>query len=188
MSTMMDRDTGRGGIERRQHARIKFVTRVTNTNSGITFYLCPFTFYLVPMKEGPKMSTTMQHDSGRGGLERRVHPRVKFVTRVTNTYSGVSHYYFSRDISLGGMFLETHQPYPEGTTLALEFALEGVDEKLRVEATVVRTIPPDLNDPTRSTGMGLVFDKVSDKNRKALMQFLVQRTLPEKSLAFDGQG
>jgi uncharacterized protein (TIGR02266 family) len=135
------------------------------------------------------MQSMMETDSGRGGIERRQFPRVKFVTRVTNTYSGISHYYFSRDISLGGMFLDTHQPYPEGTTLALEFALDGHDEKLRVDARVVRSIPPDLNDPTRPVGMGLVYERLSETTRKVLMNFLLHRTtVPEKSLTFDGQG
>jgi len=132
------------------------------------------------------MLTTINHDSGRGGIERRQHPRVKFITRVTNTYSGITHYYFSRDISLGGMFLDSHQPYPEGTTLMLEFALEKVDEKIKVDARVVRSIPPDLSDPTRPSGMGLVFENLSEKTRKALMAFLLGRATPDRSLGFNG--
>lgn len=134
------------------------------------------------------MQTIINHDSGRGGIERRQHPRIKLVTRVTNTYSGISHYYFSRDISLGGMFLDSHQPYPEGTTLALEFSLEGVDEKIKVDARVVRSLPPDLNDLTRPSGMGLVFENLSEKTRKTLMNFLLGRATPDRSLGFDGQG
>ena len=107
--------------------------------------------------------------------EKRQHPRVQFVTRVTNTLSGVTHYYYSRDISLGGMFLDTHKPYPMETTVALEFALEGIDEKLRVTGRVVRVVEPDAKNPSRTAGMGLSFTALTEASRKQLLAFLLHK-------------
>ena len=46
--------------------------------------------------------------------ERRQFPRIKLITKVTHVRGDFFHYYYSRDLSMGGMFLETREPFPIG--------------------------------------------------------------------------
>ena len=66
--------------------------------------------------------------------ERPRYSRRKFVTRVERDegiFLG-----FSRDISVGGMFIETKTPFPEGYALKLRFHLDDGGPELVVEAEV----------------------------------------------------
>jgi uncharacterized protein (TIGR02266 family) len=62
------------------------------------------------------------------------YPRKTFVTQVENeagTFLG-----FSRDISVGGMFIETKTPFPEGSVVKLRFHLDDGGPIVPVDAEV----------------------------------------------------
>ena len=78
--------------------------------------------------------------------DRRRHPRINFVTKVKYVLSEVEQYYYSRDVSLGGIFLETKKPFTVGTKLDLDFPIPDSETRARVTGEVVRVIKPDLDD------------------------------------------
>lgn len=107
--------------------------------------------------------------------ERRRHARVEMVTRVTLVTSQEFHYYYSRDLSLGGMFLDTKKPYPMGSGLLLDFALPQTELRVRVKGVVVRVVKPDLDDPAQASGMGISFTEVKPESMAELKTYLAQR-------------
>lgn len=70
--------------------------------------------------------------------ERRANPRVPMMVRVREAATGEQSQHFSREISLGGLFLETDRPFAKGTTLHLEFQVPGTDHLVKAKAEVVR--------------------------------------------------
>jgi c-di-GMP-binding flagellar brake protein YcgR len=72
---------------------------------------------------------------------RPVHARKKFVAKIedeTGTFLG-----FSRDISIGGLFIETRTPLLEGSVVKLSFHLEDGGPVVLVQAEI-RYMIPDL--------------------------------------------
>jgi hypothetical protein len=98
--------------------------------------------------------------TGRTTPSRRHYPRVK-------TPEGVSVYWGSggledtspvRDLRVGGLFLETSEARPLGTTVRLEFLVQ--EGAIRVEA-IVRYVSP-------GSGMGLKFTSVQREDAPRL--------------------
>ncbi len=105
-------------------------------------------------------------------MEKRQHRRVTMVTKVTLQKSGTDQYYYSRDISRGGLFLETKRPYESGTRLYLHFTLPGREHPVEAEGEVVRTVKYDRDTPNIIPGMGIVFNEVSPESISAIISFL----------------
>lgn len=92
--------------------------------------------------------------------ERRQFPRAPLVVKVVNTSTKEFHYFYSRDISQGGMFLETRTPYAIGTEVGLDFILPLQDKKERIgnRGKVARVIEYDRNlKDEQISGMGVEF-------------------------------
>ena len=70
-----------------------------------------------------------------------------------------------RDISLGGMFIETTSPLPYGATLRLHLPLPGIRGGSVIDA-VVRWSKPD--------GMGVQFGVMGARETHALTQWLAK--------------
>lgn len=95
--------------------------------------------------------------------EKRKHIRVPLVVKVTNRSTKEFHFFYSRDISFGGIFLETRDPYPLNTDVDLDFFLPVKDHKDRIviPGKVARVQPYDIlakDNPT--PGMGIEFGMV----------------------------
>jgi len=89
---------------------------------------------------------------------RRQHPRVPLATQIYSEQS--MSLAFSRDVTQGGMFVETKQPMPVGSRLTLRFHLD--DQGPIVVATAeVRYVLPQL-------GMGLQFVEMKPEDRKRI--------------------
>lgn len=70
---------------------------------------------------------------------------------------------FSRDLSIGGMFIVTDKPAPFNATVNLYMQLPGVKQEVTVKATV-RWMEPD--------GMGVQFGLMGARETHALTQLL----------------
>ena len=93
--------------------------------------------------------------------EKRKHARVPLVIKVTNRGTKEFHFFYSTDISIGGMFLETRDPYPMDTDIELDFFLQIKDrkERLVISAKVIRVQPFDINAEEQPVpGMGIRFN------------------------------
>lgn len=80
--------------------------------------------------------------------EKRAHTRFPARVRVVLEHAGVRSEVFSRDLSLGGMFVETALSLPYGTEVVAEVYLPALVRPPRVPCTVRWVIP---------SGVGLQF-------------------------------
>jgi len=107
--------------------------------------------------------------------ERRRFIRVSLVAKVTNMATKEHHFFHSRDISQGGIFLETKEPYPVGTEVELDFFLSFPDRKERivVRGRVVRVQPFDMHTMEEKTpGMGVAFLNLSEADLSRMESFV----------------
>ncbi len=96
--------------------------------------------------------------------DRRQHPRVPFVAQV---YCEECMWLaFSRDISAGGMFIETKQPMALGTHLTLRFHLDD-GGPIVVATAEVRYVVPKM-------GLGLQFVDLMPAERKRLEAYVAK--------------
>jgi uncharacterized protein (TIGR02266 family) len=99
------------------------------------------------------------------GAERRSAGRVELMVRIE--YSTVDEMFseFTRDINEGGLFIETENPRPVGTEIALYFNLPGGEGGIETMGRVVRTSDGDSVSPS---GMGVEFDELTGGNRQKI--------------------
>lgn len=71
-----------------------------------------------------------------------------------------------RDISLGGMFIETPEPMPYGADVTIHLWLPGLTAETAVKSVVRWT--------QRGTGMGVQFGTMGARETHALIQLLQQ--------------
>jgi uncharacterized protein (TIGR02266 family) len=108
----------------------------------------------------------VEHQKG----DRRKFPRVRLATQVESEAAVMLTY--SRDVSRGGMFVETTTPLPTGSILTLRFNL---DDQTSVVAKAVVTYQ------VRKFGMGVQFLDLTPESRKCIEDYVARNTvLPEK--------
>jgi uncharacterized protein (TIGR02266 family) len=103
-------------------------------------------------------------------LERRQHPRLVISIDVDfgsehNFYTGST-----RDISLGGLFINTDVGLQVGSELTVRMQL--LDQRFVIPCEVVWAL---LDEGGRNMGVGVRFLKLSRARRKAFEEFMAQR-------------
>jgi PilZ domain len=107
----------------------------------------------------------VEHKKG----DRRNFPRVRLATQVECEAAMILT--FSRDVSVGGMFVETNTPLPTGSILTLRFNLNN-------QASVVAK--GVVTYQVRKFGMGVHFLDLSPEDRKIIEEYVAGSTvLPE---------
>lgn len=98
--------------------------------------------------------------------ERRIFSRKAFETDVVfeDEFGEGLFFVKSRDISMGGLFLDSSIPVRLGTLLFLSLALPPHKRPLKMTGQVVRLTQPE--------GIGIRFVGLSDVARKRLEEFL----------------
>jgi c-di-GMP-binding flagellar brake protein YcgR len=108
----------------------------------------------------------VEHKKG----DRRKFPRVRLATQVECEAAVMLTY--SRDVSQGGMFVESTTPLPTGSILTLRFNL---DNQVSVAAKSVVTYQ------VRKFGMGVQFLELAPEHRKSIEDYVSQNTvIPEQ--------
>lgn len=101
--------------------------------------------------------------------ERRQFPRVRLATQVECQDTVMLT--FSRDVSHGGMFVESPSPLPTGSILNLRFNL---DDQSSIVAKAVVTYQ------VKKFGMGVQFLDLTPENRKSVDAYVARNTvIPE---------
>ncbi len=103
-------------------------------------------------------------------VERRRSPRAPLVVRIA--YSTVDALFseFTRNINEGGLFIETENPPPPDTRVALQFKLPGSDVPLQARGRVARVQAASEDGPA---GMGVEFENLGH-DAHALIDELVR--------------
>lgn len=110
----------------------------------------------------------VEHKKG----DRRQFPRVRLATQVECEAATILT--FSRDVSAGGMFVETNTPLPTGSILTLRFNLDN-------QASVVSK--GVVTYQVRKFGMGVHFLDLTPEDRKSIEEYASRNSVfpqPEK--------
>jgi hypothetical protein len=94
--------------------------------------------------------------------DRRLNPRAPLATQVQ--CDECMSLAFSRDISLGGMFIETDALLPVGSALTVRFNLDQREKVVTASAKVTYCI--------EKMGMGVVFTEIGQDDSDAIRQYL----------------
>jgi uncharacterized protein (TIGR02266 family) len=79
----------------------------------------------------------------------------------------------SVNLSIGGVYVETHEVFPAGTPLFVEFTLPGMNSPVTCKGKVAWVNDPDrLSSVRLPPGMGLQFFSLSLDHMNALRRFL----------------
>lgn len=123
--------------------------------------------------------------------ERRLHPRMERRIKLRYQSNGTLGARFSRDISTGGVFIQTHEaPPPVGAAIEVDLIHPVTLHRLQLAGRVVRVVEPDERDPARVPGVGVQFDPLPPERQAALddlLRYFVEleqapdETAPEES-------
>jgi type IV pilus assembly protein PilZ len=105
---------------------------------------------------------------------RRRYLRVPLRLKVTNKATDIFEHFQSTNISVGGMFIRSENPYSLHTFVKLEFHLPGSEKPVAVDGKVVRVTQPDI-DPERKhfdPGMGIMFMRIDPQDYNAIEKFV----------------
>lgn len=115
----------------------------------------------------------------RIGPEKRLYPRRRLRTQVVfeDEWGEGFIYFYSTDVSLGGLFLESEVPLKQGTKVFLSFVLTqgGGGRPIRATGEVVR-LEKESGGSFVILGMGVRFLDLSDEAKEAIGGFLTSRT------------
>jgi type IV pilus assembly protein PilZ len=105
--------------------------------------------------------------------EKRVHPRRTLRSQVIfEDESGEGFiYFYSTDISIGGLFLESDIPLKLGTRVFLSFALRDDAAPLRAIGRVVR-VERETADSLTVVGMGVQFSDLTESAKKIIEDYV----------------
>lgn len=85
---------------------------------------------------------------------------------------------YTKDISLGGMFLETTRLSKNGNMVFLDFFLPGVRKKFKLKGKVIRVDGNQAGEQKDHFGMGIEFFNM-DNNHKADLEIGLKSTREE---------
>jgi hypothetical protein len=97
-------------------------------------------------------------------IEKRKYRRAKLITQVKCEAMGREDLAVTRDVSVGGMFLNEKDPFPPNATVKLAFRLSPTEPLLTCGGQVVYSI--------QGVGMGIMFTDLSDEVRETLQKFI----------------
>jgi uncharacterized protein (TIGR02266 family) len=103
------------------------------------------------------------------GTDRRKHPRLSIAVAVDFTSGNNFYSALVRDISMGGLFIESDATIPVGTQLLVD--LRFLKKHLRVECEVMW----NLSDGNTGSGVGVRFLGLQPSQRKSIEAFMVLR-------------
>ena len=92
--------------------------------------------------------------------EKRKDARIPITAKVSKVEQDNEDFYFTKDLSVGGLFLVTEEDIPIGTEICLELAIAGVKNLLKVKGKVVRKEEKD----GKIVGFGVQFVDVDSES------------------------
>ena len=102
---------------------------------------------------------------------RRKHVRVAFCQRVYVTHNGTPYELYTGNISEGGIYIKTEEPFPSGSRMEISLPLERGNH-IRLRGIVKSANRPSGNKSGQPAGMGIEFKEVRDDERKILRDFV----------------
>jgi uncharacterized protein (TIGR02266 family) len=107
------------------------------------------------------------------GAEKRLYPRKELRARVVfedETGEGFI-FFYSTDVSIGGLFFESDVPLKVGTRVFLSFSLRDGGSPIRATGQVVRN-ERETNQGSVVLGVGIQFLEISDRDRELISEYV----------------
>ncbi len=105
--------------------------------------------------------------------EVRREPRVSIFVRVDFKDKEDFIYYYSRNLSKGGIFIQTVAPLPPETPVILQLTLPGNPQTLEIESRVIWSRKDEEVEGNKVIpGMGVQFLRLDEQSKKLLENFL----------------
>lgn len=105
---------------------------------------------------------------------KRKHVRVAMCNKVYVTCNGLTSELYTVNISAGGMYIKTKEPFPVGSKVVISLPLKA-GSHMHLKGVVANT---QCDIGKQPPGMGIEFREVSDDERKRLRDF-VKRALAQ---------
>ena len=109
--------------------------------------------------------------------EKRLYPRRPIRTQVVfeNEDSEGVLYFFSTDISAGGLFIESEVPIKMGTQVFLRFSLTPKSKPIQATGEVVRVMRDENDEDGKGKiGIGIRFIYIHPLDRQLIQDFISQ--------------
>ena len=125
----------------------------------------------------------MDSESSDHFVDQRRHPRYGFQVHVTCRNVNTVFAAVTRNVSLGGCFVQTESPLPPGTTIWLEFSFTDIPVNLgSIQGRVAWSTQPD--DPIQ--GMGIAYENVPDVVEDLMNEFIDHVKREEEDVTVSG--
>jgi len=105
-------------------------------------------------------------------VERREFSRAELKVTATATGKSFTSQNFTKDVSEGGIYVETDTMIPPGTDLTLEFTLPDAVRPVTAEGEVVRAVTKEETKTGQQPGLGIKFTNVSPENAERIKNFV----------------
>ena len=103
------------------------------------------------------------------GIEKRLNPRVKTNFELKVQYAETFHWTMLRNLSAGGVFVQTETPLDVGSIVSMQLALPVDDEIMDIQGRVMWL---QQASKTTAPGMGLEFTSISPKHQQKIINFI----------------
>jgi len=97
-------------------------------------------------------------------IEKRQHRRAKLLTQIRCEALGREELHETRDVSVGGLFVTSKEPFPQDSEVSVFFHLRSSDPAISCQGKVVYSL--------RGLGMGVQFTGLSHADRVSLQKFV----------------
>jgi uncharacterized protein (TIGR02266 family) len=109
---------------------------------------------------------------------RRRQVRVPFCHRVYVIHNDTPYEFYTGNISDGGLYIKTEDPFPAGTEVKISLPLEA-GSHVHLKGTVTHAIRNSKDISGRPTGMGIEFKCIRDDERRILRDFAKRTSTPD---------
>ena len=103
-------------------------------------------------------------------IERRKHPRIFIRALVDYESHDTFLYDYSKDLSEGGIFIQTDDPLEVGKVIDLKFSLPDVEKVFNIKGEVKWTNQEESKGGRK--GMGVAFKGLSEDDKKLLQNYV----------------
>ena len=79
---------------------------------------------------------------------------------------------YIRNLSLGGIFIETEKPLPMNTKLRVEFCLPAMEDPITADGIVVHTLRVGQTSKPAVSGMGIRFSDLETTSKQLIESYL----------------
>ncbi len=112
--------------------------------------------------------------------QRAFKARVRLSNKVYLTYNGNLHELHTRNLSEGGIYIKTKEPFPVGAEVEIRLLLETVGD-IRMKGVVVHIQRPPDETPEHPPGIGIAFKEIKNVRQWALRDFIKKARSKETS-------